>query len=107
MAPGETIEYIIVDASGKRHPEKAKAVALYALDDGYDIGKYTEMALKAAETLLFPFGYDAAKLKGLWCPPPLRRTGRATPGPAPSDTGQTDLFASPSTPPQETDGKHT
>jgi DNA polymerase-2 len=93
LAPGETIEYIIVDATGKRNPEKAKAVALYALDDGYDIGKYTDMALKAAETVLFPFGYDAVKLKELWCPPSPRRRGRLTP-PAhpPHDTGQADLF---------------
>ena len=41
LAPGESVEYIIIDASGKRNPEKAKAVALYSLDDGYDIGQYT------------------------------------------------------------------
>jgi len=69
-------------------------VALYALDDGYDIGKYTEMALKAAETLLFPFGYDAVKLKELWCPPPPRRGRPASPVHPPHDTGQADLFAS-------------
>ncbi len=68
LAPGETVEYIIIDATGKRNPEKAKAVALYSLDDGYDIGKYTEMALKAVETLLFPFGYDVERLTEMWCP---------------------------------------
>ncbi len=72
LAPGESVEYIIVDATGKRNPEKAKAVALYSLDDGYDIEKYTDMALKATETLLFPFGYDAEKLRSLWCPAPVR-----------------------------------
>ncbi len=78
LAPGETVEYIIIDASGKRNPEKAKAVALYSLDDGYDIQKYTELALKAVETLLFPFGYDVGRLKEMWCPAP-RRPGRTLP----------------------------
>jgi DNA polymerase elongation subunit (family B) len=63
LAAGEMIEYIIVDATGKRKPEKAKPVALYSFDDGYDIEKYTEMALKAVETLLIPFGYDMESLR--------------------------------------------
>jgi DNA polymerase-2 len=66
LAPGEMVEYIIVDASGRKKPEKAKAVALYAFEDGYDIEKYTEMALKAVETLLLPFGYDIEKLKAVF-----------------------------------------
>ena len=69
LAPGEMVEYIIVDASGKKS-EKAKAVALYAFEDGYDIEKYSEMALKAVETLLLPFGYDGEKLRAHFAPPP-------------------------------------
>jgi DNA polymerase-2 len=72
LAPGEAVEYIIIDASGKRDPEKAKAVALYSLDDGYDIGQYTTMTLKAVETLLYPFGYDAERLREMWCPVPKK-----------------------------------
>jgi DNA polymerase elongation subunit (family B) len=63
LAPGETVEYILVDATGKKNPDKAKPVALYAFEDAYDIEKYTEMALKAVETLLLPFGYDLAALR--------------------------------------------
>ena len=63
LAAGETVEYIIVDASGKKQPEKAKPLALYSFDDGYDIDKYSEMALKAVETLLLPFGYDMNNLR--------------------------------------------
>jgi DNA polymerase-2 len=88
LAPGESVEYIIVDATGKRNPEKAKAVALYSLDDGYDIEKYTDMALKATETLLFPFGYDAEKLRSLWCPAPVRPQHRRAAG----RTAQQELF---------------
>lgn len=56
LAAGEAVEYIITDQSGK-NGEKAKPIALYAFEDGYDIGKYTELALKALETLFEPFGY--------------------------------------------------
>jgi DNA polymerase elongation subunit (family B) len=63
LAPGETVEYILVDSTGKKNPEKAKPVALYAFEDAYDVAKYTEMALRAVETLLLPFGYDLPALE--------------------------------------------
>lgn len=66
LAAGERIEYILIDQSGKRKPEKAKPLALYAFEDGYDIEKYTELALKAAETLLLPFGWDVERLKEIF-----------------------------------------
>jgi DNA polymerase II len=91
LAPGESVEYIIIDASGKRNPEKAKAVALYSLDDGYDIEKYTEMALKAVETLLFPFGYDVETLRALWCPLPVRAKRQR---PTAAAANQQELFSS-------------
>jgi len=62
LAAGEAIEFIILDQSGKKKPEKAKPLALYAFEDGYDIDKYSELVLKAAETLLLPFGYSAETL---------------------------------------------
>ena len=74
LAAGEMIEFIILDQSGKKKPEKAKPLALYAFEDGYDIEQYTEFALKAAETLLFPFGYDLTALKEyLDLPMPVRK----------------------------------
>ena len=63
LSPGEMIEFIIIDQSGKRKPEKAKPLALYAFEDGYDIEQYTELALRAVETMLQPFGYSKEKLK--------------------------------------------
>jgi DNA polymerase elongation subunit (family B) len=63
LAPGESIEYILVDASGKKKPQKAIPLALYSFDEGYDIQKYTEMALKAVETLALPFGWDVERLE--------------------------------------------
>jgi len=73
LSPGEMIEYIILDHTGKKSarggsafggkPEKAKPLALYDLADGYDVEKYTELTLKAIETLLQPFGYDVQALR--------------------------------------------
>ncbi|OGU64821.1 MAG: hypothetical protein A3H45_07640 [Ignavibacteria bacterium RIFCSPLOWO2_02_FULL_55_14] len=63
LATGEMVEFIILDRTGKRKPEKAKPLALYAFEDGYDIDQYVEFALKAAETMLSPFGWDAEKLE--------------------------------------------
>ena len=60
---GESIQYIIIDQSGKKNPDKAKPLSLYSLDDGYDIEKYSEFLLKAVETLLEPFGYTEEKLQ--------------------------------------------
>jgi DNA polymerase elongation subunit (family B) len=81
LAPGEMIDYVIVDMSGKRKPAKALPVALYAADEGYDIETYTDMALKAVETLLLPFGYDVPKLReALNCLPPRKKSaGRKLP----------------------------
>ena len=62
LAAGESISYILIDATGKKKPEKAKPIALYSFEDGYDIEKYTELCLKAVETLLLPFGWDMGKL---------------------------------------------
>lgn len=59
---GEMIEFIIVDQTGKRDPQKAKSLLTYQHWDGYDIEKYTELFLKAVETLLSPFGYNLEKL---------------------------------------------
>jgi len=63
LSAGESIEFIILDQSGKRKPEKAKPIALYAFEDGYDIEMYTEFTLKAAATLLEPFGSSFEELE--------------------------------------------
>jgi len=63
LMAGESIQYIITDSTGKKDPMKAKPLALYALDDGYDAEKYSEMVLEAAETLLEPLGYSRETLK--------------------------------------------
>lgn len=44
---------------------KAKAYTLYDGSLGYDVEKYTELLLKAAESVLWFFGYDYPRLRGL------------------------------------------
>ena len=63
LMAGESIQYIITDSTGKKDPMKAKPLALYALDDGYDAEKYSDMVLEAAETLLEPLGYSKETIK--------------------------------------------
>ncbi len=62
LKPGETAEYIIIDASGKKNPEKAKPYIMYRSEDGYDIEKYTELTLKSIAVLLEPLGYSFEKI---------------------------------------------
>jgi DNA polymerase elongation subunit (family B) len=57
LKPGETAEYIIIDHTGKKNPVKAKPFIFHQPEDGYDIEKYTELALDAVEVLLEPLGY--------------------------------------------------
>jgi len=73
LAPGESIEYVLVDATGRKNPQKAVPISLYALDDGYDIAKYTEMMLDAVETLVLPWGWDGEKLEELFLGPRRRK----------------------------------
>jgi DNA polymerase elongation subunit (family B) len=73
LAAGEMAEYIVVDASGKKRPEKARPLALYAFEDGYDPDFYTKLTLKAVETLLSPAGYSLERLQEMFMPKPARR----------------------------------
>jgi len=66
LSAGERIEYILIDHTGKKYPDKAKPLALYAFEDGYDREKYAELVVEAMATLLHPFGYDKKKLKELF-----------------------------------------
>jgi len=57
LKPGETAEYIIIDHTGKKNPVKAKPFILHQPEDGYDVEKYAELALKSIGVLLEPLGY--------------------------------------------------
>ncbi len=91
LSPGEMIEYIILDHTGKKKLEKAKPLALYDLADGYDVEKYTELTLKAIETLLQPFGYDAQTLVELLGIKTAKKKPDAAPC-SPSSAASEELF---------------
>lgn len=65
LSPGEEIQLVIVDTKANDKVSKAKAYALYDGSLGYDVEKYTELTLKAPESVLRYFGYDYARLKAL------------------------------------------
>lgn len=93
LQPGEMIEYILLDSTGKKKSEKAKPLALYSHDDGYDILKYTEMTLKAVETLLLPFGYYVPRLQEIFnVSSPPKRSKKNLPTPHSSTTKKTTIF---------------
>ncbi|MGB2866959.1 MAG: DNA polymerase domain-containing protein [Bacteroidota bacterium] len=87
LSAGESIEFIIVDHTGKKKPEKAKPLALYAFEDGYDIEQYAEFALKAVETLLLPLGYTMETLQKEFALPAAKKRKRLQPARV-----QADLF---------------
>lgn len=89
LAAGERIEYILIDSTGKKQPYKAKPLALYAFEDGYDIDKYIELTLKAVETLLLPLGYDMDRLVRELSPPFSRRRVPVVPAALPLFEGWT------------------
>ncbi len=67
LQPGESIEFIITDQSGKHNPDKAKPLFLYKPEDGYDVEQYTKLVLDCAATLLHPLGWSKERLEeGLW-----------------------------------------
>ena len=66
LSPGEEIQLVIVDSRANDKVSKAKAYALYDGSLGYDVEKYTELLLKAAESVLWSFGYDYARLKAMF-----------------------------------------
>ncbi len=63
--PGQTIRYIITDHKSKSYQ---KRVIIPELADGnaqYDRAKYYEYLLRAAESILLPFGYTEERLDGI------------------------------------------
>jgi DNA polymerase-2 len=61
--PGEKVRYMIKDAQSKDKAERVKPFPLVGPDDTYDVEKYQEMLLKAAEEILIHVGYDVKRLK--------------------------------------------
>jgi len=65
IQPGQNIRYVITDSASKSYMKRVKIAEL--VDDGttYDRSKYNEFLLRAAESILLPFGYTKERLDGL------------------------------------------
>jgi DNA polymerase-2 len=61
--PGEKVRYVIKDAQSKDKSGRVKSFPLVGPDDTYDVKKYLEMLVKAAEEVLIHLGYNAKRLQ--------------------------------------------
>ncbi len=60
--PGEKVRYVVKDALAKNKDERVSPFPLVGPDDPYDVNKYGELLVKAAEEILIHFGYDSKRL---------------------------------------------
>ncbi len=89
LAPGEAVQYIIADADAPVPQDRVRPYGLLGGDWHYDVEAYATLLLRAAATVLEPFGYPEQRLRReVWEPlaaarPPARavgsREGRLTP----------------------------
>jgi DNA polymerase elongation subunit (family B) len=61
--PGEKVRYVIKDAESKDKAERVRPFPLVGPDDTYDVKKYLDLLVKAAEEILIHVGYDKERLK--------------------------------------------
>jgi DNA polymerase-2 len=63
--PGQTVQYLITDSKSKRINERVLAKQLIKAKVNYDVEKYLELLVSAAETLLGIFSYNSEKIRDL------------------------------------------
>jgi len=61
--PGQTVQYIIVDADNRNPNNRVKAVQLLGSKPRFDTQKYLDMLLESGETLFGVFGYNLDRLR--------------------------------------------
>jgi DNA polymerase elongation subunit (family B) len=65
LLPGQSIRYIVTNQRSRRYSERVKIAESHEEGDGYDAEFYVEHIVRAAESLLLPFGYTTERLKGI------------------------------------------
>jgi len=65
IQPGQSIRYVITDSASNSYMKRVKISQLVDEGTGYDRNKYNEFLLRAAESILLPFGYTKERLDGL------------------------------------------
>ncbi|CAG1004918.1 DNA polymerase, archaea type [Methanosarcinales archaeon] len=63
--PGQTIRYIITDHKSRNYQKRVIIPELADENTQYDREKYREYLLRAAESILLPFGYTEERLDGI------------------------------------------
>jgi DNA polymerase elongation subunit (family B) len=61
--PGQTVQYLIVDAHSKRMEKRVLAAKLITPQVKYDTQKYMELLISAGDTLLGVFGYNSDRIR--------------------------------------------
>jgi len=59
---GEMVRYMICDSGSKDYRKRVKLLELLEGDEKYDTNRYLEIAARAVESILLPFGYGMEKL---------------------------------------------
>ncbi len=57
------LAYLLLDRKAKVKGDRARSALLLTGNESYDKERYVELLLRAAETLLGPLGYPAARLQ--------------------------------------------
>ena len=63
LSPGESIQYIITEEHADAVCDRVRAYAPYRGCEPYDVNKYTELLLRAVETVLTPFGVEYRQIE--------------------------------------------
>jgi DNA polymerase elongation subunit (family B) len=62
IQPGQAVQYVLTDHRSRYYHNRVKVAEMVDPDTVYDRMKYYDITLRAAESLLRPFGYDADAL---------------------------------------------
>jgi DNA polymerase elongation subunit (family B) len=63
--PGQTVQYLITDSKSKRINNRVLTKQLIKAKVNYDVEKYLELLVSAADTLLEIFSYNSEKIRDL------------------------------------------
>lgn len=84
LQPGESIRYVITDYGAQAPADRARAIEFLDGSWGYDVERYTDLLLRAAETIVTPLGVNKQMLQGwlakeLPAPSPQQLTAPSAP----------------------------
>ena len=65
IQPGQCVRYIITDHRSKSYSKRVMIPELADTNTAYDSAKYCDYLLRAAESILLPFGYTQKRLDGI------------------------------------------